>query len=178
MSTTTALSTSGAVILVPQPSVSINTLATSVETPSSSSKDSLVTSTSQYVYGGQTLTAGEAVTVGTVTYSLSSDAPGFQVVGGSTSTTVRVYQLLTVPFPPMTTVFTPPATCSGHSFIMTGPSAKIYTAQSSPDPCYPPGWETARSYYYSPGVCPYDHTMVTAAVYGVSTVATCCPFYL
>ncbi|KAG9567808.1 hypothetical protein KCU71_g3536, partial [Aureobasidium melanogenum] len=47
------------------------------------------------------------------------------------------------------------------------------------DPCYPTDWATAKTNYYSPGVCPEDHTY--AGVFSAQSLGTpytsvnCCP---
>ncbi|KAH8658095.1 hypothetical protein BX600DRAFT_63225 [Xylariales sp. PMI_506] len=91
---------------------------------------------------------------------------------------------MTVTIGPLTTTFTPPASCTNDFtnyyqmwtgdlgvFDIAGP----YTTES----CFPSGYNPARSEYYSPGICPAGYKTACSSVdtNGVTAV-TCCPPYV
>lgn len=103
--------------------------------------------------------------------------------GLSTSFTSASVQISTLSALPLTTIFTPPAPCSSRPFtlslsnnIMVGVRG---LSSNFSDPCYPTDWATAKINYYSPGVCPEDHTYVdvfTGQSSGTPyTSVNCCP---
>ncbi|KAF1810109.1 hypothetical protein P152DRAFT_140026 [Eremomyces bilateralis CBS 781.70] len=85
-----------------------------------------------------------------------------------------------MPDPPaLTTTFTPPASCFTDWFFSTndqqGPSR-------SATECFPSGfggWEPARNFYFSPGVCPISYvtrkTSLKRIGSATETIVACCP---
>ncbi|KAJ5294025.1 hypothetical protein N7508_008846 [Penicillium antarcticum] len=86
---------------------------------------------------------------------------------------------------PLTTVFTPPASCDNFSWISSdclGTTCRgVYNiVRATETECYPSGWASSAT-TFSPGlVCPsgYSIAATTLASYGVASIetrATCCP---
>ncbi|THY12267.1 hypothetical protein D6D02_05294 [Aureobasidium pullulans] len=105
---------------------------------------------------------------------------------GSASSSASLYTSIltsTLSLLPLTTIFTPPASCSTRPFTLAESSNKslgVWRYQNeSADACYPPLWATAKTNYYRPGACPSGHTYVRFALGGpISsqyTSVNCCP---
>jgi len=100
--------------------------------------------------------------------------------------------------PALTTIFTTPSACSSRLYTLLGAGTDVETntllwdleCSRTSDSCYPTAsWkascETAaasfvgRLDYYSPGVCPQDHTVIDTRKYmtgsNTETWAACCP---
>ncbi|KAJ5748946.1 uncharacterized protein N7511_010642 [Penicillium nucicola] len=86
---------------------------------------------------------------------------------------------------PLTTVFTPPATCDNFSWISSdclGSTCKgVYNiVRATETECFPSGWATSAT-TFSPGlVCPSGYSIAgtTLASFGAASIetrATCCP---
>ena len=81
---------------------------------------------------------------------------------------------------PLTTFFTPPATCldvvtyDGTSFWQNG------LAQTGDAGCYPSGFSKIYNSWFTPGICPESWTSVGTDPSHPSTVsdAMCCPSYV
>lgn len=91
-------------------------------------------------------------------------------------------------FGPLTTVFTPPATCNlttafpaSASYNPTGAGigiAEVYGMTDNPaTACYPSdfGISGASTDYFSPGRCPFGYTTGSHSTTGDETRALCCP---
>lgn len=89
---------------------------------------------------------------------------------------------------PLTTVFTPPASCDKLHWVsskcLESTCKGIYNIVRATDPaCFPSGWETTKT-GFSPGLsCPANYYVNTSdvVVLGVDateTHATCCPRYV
>jgi hypothetical protein len=95
---------------------------------------------------------------------------------------------------PLTTVFTPPASCltdtNYYSYTASQSNAlfnignnvgcggyQCYAGYPSDSNCYPTGW--ALSQAFSPGVCPESYTIACSSLItsgtAIETIATCCP---
>ncbi|CAD0053919.1 unnamed protein product, partial [Aureobasidium pullulans] len=98
----------------------------------------------------------------------------------SAAITVVVTSVATLTDLPLTTIFTPPASCSTRPFTLaTANNSTIGTwdAQyNSTYACYPPSWNTAKVNYYLPGVCPEGYNYVGIFSYQTTTSANCCPY--
>jgi len=117
----------------------------------------------------------------------------YTVVGSSSSASVYITTQTTAtsystPTPPLTTTFTPPASCLSEIYDIGNyvdyenfPYANGVLTLGPPgaSQCYPYGW--ASSIYYSPGFCPQGYITVSASLNFLDssktteTVATCCP---
>ncbi|THX25647.1 hypothetical protein D6D12_06788 [Aureobasidium pullulans] len=93
--------------------------------------------------------------------------------------TVVVTSVATLADLPLTTIFTPPASCSTRPFTLAATNKStigIWDAQyNSTYACYPPSWNTAKVNYYLPGVCPEGYNYVGIFSYQTTTSANCCP---
>ncbi|THV78687.1 hypothetical protein D6D29_07473 [Aureobasidium pullulans] len=140
----------------------------------------------------QVVSIGSAFTIPTqlitsvVTESASgrnSLAPVTVVVTSSSASLYTSILTSTLSLLPLTTIFTPPASCSTRPFTLaesSNTSLGVWRYQNeSSDPCYPPLWATAKTNYYRPGACPSGHTYVRFALGGpISsqyTSVNCCP---
>jgi hypothetical protein len=91
---------------------------------------------------------------------------------------------------PLTTVFTPPASCftdiAWYQQVSQGGSATVgplagcpqcWLGLSDEPSCMPPGWDVNA--VFSPGVCPQGYSVACASVHmsgtRLETVGTCCP---
>ncbi|KAE8443388.1 hypothetical protein EG329_001947 [Mollisiaceae sp. DMI_Dod_QoI] len=78
---------------------------------------------------------------------------------------------------PLTTTFTPAASCT-NDFYTNTVSNWYSIGGESPDQCFPSGW-ASTSQYFSPGVCPDGYTQAcsnwSASGTNTETRATCCP---
>ncbi|RFU26333.1 hypothetical protein B7463_g10006, partial [Scytalidium lignicola] len=78
---------------------------------------------------------------------------------------------------PLTTTFTPAASCT-HDFYTNVQSNYYSIGGQSPSQCFPSGW-ASMSQYFSPGVCPDGYTQAcydwSASGTNTETRATCCP---
>lgn len=116
----------------------------------------------------------------------ATNSQGFSSTGGSkpaASTSVRTSTLSVLP---LTTIFTPPASCSTRPFTLSTSNGSVFGfwgyPSASADPCYPTDWATAKTNYYTPGACPQGHTYAGIFV-GQSlsvpyTSVNCCPRYV
>lgn len=75
---------------------------------------------------------------------------------------------------PLTSIYTPPASCSqivtwdGENFWQYG------TNQTGGD-CYPPGFHSIFNSYYTPGICPDAWTSAGQIAHSSGRDAMCCP---
>ncbi|CAD0027515.1 unnamed protein product, partial [Aureobasidium pullulans] len=97
----------------------------------------------------------------------------------SAAITVVVTSVATLTELPLTTIYTPPASCSTRPFTLATANNNtigIWDAQyNSTYACYPPSWNTAKVNYYLPGVCPEGYNYVGIFSYQITTSANCCP---
>ncbi|THY69758.1 hypothetical protein D6C86_08848 [Aureobasidium pullulans] len=98
----------------------------------------------------------------------------------SAAITVVVTSVATLTDLPLTTIFTPPASCSTRPFTLAATNNSTigtWDAQyNSTYACYPPSWNTAKVNYYLPGVCPEGYNYVGIFSYQTTTSANCCPY--
>ncbi|KAN0079613.1 hypothetical protein V8E54_004827 [Elaphomyces granulatus] len=87
-------------------------------------------------------------------------------------------------FPALTTTFVPPSSCLTDTYLYD-----INPTQTSPyfyslgppgtSDCFPSGWESVTTAYFSPGVCPLGYSMACSNYNSIGTLtettATCCP---
>ncbi|KAJ6082943.1 hypothetical protein N7467_007078 [Penicillium canescens] len=105
----------------------------------------------------------------------------------ATATTVFVTSTNTITTLAMTTVFTPPASCSsswtfepsGANNIASGLLLQNAAASDNADPnCFPSGYthfgRQTASIAYSPGVCPVGYTTANLVIHNPVTTAQCC----
>lgn len=91
---------------------------------------------------------------------------------------------------PLTTIFTPPPSCSTRLFttdteLYGSVGTVVWDDSVGMDetelPCYPMEWKAAAAWFetlaFSPGVCPADYTTFTTGSIAGATVAYCCPKY-
>lgn len=91
---------------------------------------------------------------------------------------------------PLTTTFTPPASCSDSTGIIQvrtvnedDSSRPSVITQVSQGPlqigdCFPTNYEPIRGNYYSPGVCPSGYDVACTGIsdaFANDIVVTCCP---
>ncbi|KAF2399299.1 hypothetical protein EJ06DRAFT_79794 [Trichodelitschia bisporula] len=78
-------------------------------------------------------------------------------------------------YAPLTSVFTPPASCSLNYVVrsLTRDPPSVWVGSTKA--CYPPGYISMS--YYSPGICPQGYTIADSGVLAASsqTHAYCCP---
>ncbi|KAI9857103.1 MAG: hypothetical protein M1813_008594 [Trichoglossum hirsutum] len=89
------------------------------------------------------------------------------------------------PIYPLTTIYTPPASCSKRLFTLTDPDRTSWLSWDADLEsiatltCYPSEWVSAAPVpefaTFSPGVCPSDYTMFSTRTTGAATIAFCCP---
>lgn len=82
--------------------------------------------------------------------------------------------------PPLTTIFTPPASCNS---IITYDGTTLWqngVRQTGDASCYPPAFYQELLWnYYSPGICPEQWTSVgTLSHPSSNNAAMCCPTYV
>ncbi|THZ07420.1 hypothetical protein D6C93_01048 [Aureobasidium pullulans] len=98
----------------------------------------------------------------------------------SAAITVVVTSVATLTDLPLTTIFTPPTSCSTRPFTLGATNSSTigtWDAQyNSTYACYPPSWNTAKVNYYLPGVCPEGYNYVGIFSYQITTSANCCPY--
>ena len=95
-----------------------------------------------------------------------------------TSPTHTIYSTPTIP---LTTTFTPAATCLSKYYIIRNFGWILGSPNDAS--CFPTGY--ASTIYFSPGICPSGYTSSTEAIDFLTisgttiteTVATCCPRY-
>ncbi|THZ69016.1 hypothetical protein D6C85_07052 [Aureobasidium pullulans] len=97
----------------------------------------------------------------------------------SAAITFVVTSVATLTELPLTTIFTPPASCSTRPFTLVATNNSTIGAwdaqYNSTYACYPPSWNTAKMNYYLPGVCPEGYNYVGIFSYQTTTSANCCP---
>ncbi|THX18891.1 hypothetical protein D6D17_01768 [Aureobasidium pullulans] len=97
----------------------------------------------------------------------------------SAAITVVVTSVATLTDLPLTTIYTPPTSCSTRPFTLAATNNSTigtWDAQyNSTYACYPPSWNTAKMNYYLPGVCPEGYNYVGIFSYQITTSANCCP---
>ncbi|KAF2674728.1 hypothetical protein BT63DRAFT_449721 [Microthyrium microscopicum] len=84
---------------------------------------------------------------------------------------------------PLTTTFTPPASCLTRLMNATPLSQNNGADELGPSPsateCYPTGYRFDTISYFSPGLCPQNYTTVSTGTNQIGslteTVANCCP---
>lgn len=82
---------------------------------------------------------------------------------------------------PLTTIFTPPASCSPTSVIwgLTGFNSTLYldreqySVETKTD-CFPSGYSTGSFFSPAPSICPVGYTIACQSVDGSETAAVCC----
>jgi hypothetical protein len=83
--------------------------------------------------------------------------------------------------PPLTTIFTPPASCVTDHYRST--NSPEYYDGLGPSPvaseCFPSNWEPIPDFYFSPGICPAGYTGEATSIVVLNTrtetVVDCCP---
>jgi hypothetical protein len=102
---------------------------------------------------------------------------------GEQSTIYSIVGTLT-PYVPLTTIFTPPASCSVRDFSYDPIGDRVCWDQdlinTATLTCYPSRFAEAHSgktaAYFSPGVCPRYYTTIRTSENDIKeTLATCCP---
>jgi len=123
-------------------------------------------------------------TVETVYATVYSTRQPYTIINSSTfwiafEVTKITANSYSTPTLPLTTIFTPPASCLSNIVVDNG---NTLVAPPEQKQCYPSGWETTL--FYSPGICPsgYHVAVSNASVYGstsdtIETIVTCCPTY-
>ncbi|CAD0083048.1 unnamed protein product, partial [Aureobasidium vineae] len=115
------------------------------------------------------------------TLSITTNSAGLPTSGTSTTAFVQISTLSSLP---LTTIFTPPTSCSTRPFTLSTSNNILVGiwnySSNSVDLCYPPDWATAKTNYYTPGVCPKGHTYAGIDVGSESldvryTPVNCCP---
>ena len=83
---------------------------------------------------------------------------------------------------PLTTTFVAPPSCTtsfSHLYVIDGKGAVVAGPVTANEDCFPPAYQNARYYYYSPGVCPSGYTAACSTTESIGTltqtIATCCP---
>ncbi|OJJ41680.1 hypothetical protein ASPWEDRAFT_48203 [Aspergillus wentii DTO 134E9] len=85
---------------------------------------------------------------------------------------------------PLTTVFTPPASCSSHwtyepsGYNLVGDGLLLQNAIANDPSCFPSGFShvgrAQGTQVFSPGYCPGGYTSANVAIDGPTTTAICC----
>jgi hypothetical protein len=117
---------------------------------------------------------------------LSQD-PVSRVCGGNLIASRATYtsplrtSFITMSHYPLNTIFLPPSSCLNTQIIdsginVLGPAA----TDSSVTQCFPSGWATGSSNYFSPALCPEFYTGACTSTNtdvpgSTETVVTCCP---
>lgn len=157
-----------------------STAASRASDPITMNTFSLVTSVLTESVGPGTDSVAPITIVVTTVYRPSTDAEA-----SASSTVAELTSILTSTLQalPLTTIFTPPASCSTLPFTLTASddtTAGVWRYRDdSADPCYPPLWATAKANHYTPGACPEGHTYARISR-GLSSASSytsvnCCP---
>ena len=75
---------------------------------------------------------------------------------------------------PLTTIYTPPASCS-QIVTWNGEDFWQYGTNQTGGECYPPGFKKIFNSYYTPGICPDAWTSAGKIAHSSGHDAMCCP---
>jgi hypothetical protein len=91
----------------------------------------------------------------------------------------------------LTTTFTPAPSCLSQFYQLDNADGMkcgdkicqyFQLGPLEPSSCFPSGWESSSTAYFSPGICPSGYTQACSSVINIGTVsetrATCCPKYV
>lgn len=78
---------------------------------------------------------------------------------------------------PLTTIYTPPASCS-QIVTWDGTNFWQYGTNQTGGDCYPPNFHNVYNSFYTPGVCPDAWTSAGMLQHSSGYDAMCCPEYL
>jgi len=109
----------------------------------------------------------------------ASQAPEFLPCSPIRHITPFTLKMSTTGFP-LTSTFTPPATCLSTLYYYDSPTGFwVELGPSNAPDCLPPNYQSSLGIYYSPGVCPSGYTEACSSSVLVDSLtetrATCCP---